>query len=81
VTGSVQGNSDGVRATLLDDAVRVEVEGASLWVLGLVPSGTSSSASRMHPGLEVRSERGQQGAHRGGADEAPEGEARPWGIA
>jgi hypothetical protein len=81
VTSSVRGNSDGVRAALLDDAVRGEVEGVGLQVLGLVPSGTSSRASRMHPRLEVRSERGLQGAHRGGADGAPEGEGRPWGIA
>jgi hypothetical protein len=30
VTGSVRGNSDGVRAALLGDTVRVEVEGVGL---------------------------------------------------
>jgi hypothetical protein len=81
VTGSVRVNCDGVRAALLDDAVWVEVEGVGLWVLSLVPSGTSSRASWMQPGLGARSERGQRGAHCGGADRASEGEARPWGMA
>lgn len=58
VTDSVWGSSGGVGAALLDVTVRVEVEGTGLQVFYLVPSGTSSRATRMQPGSEARSEHG-----------------------